>query len=52
MIEKVHHVGIAVHSLDVRLVILSGDRGLARHASSLRRNLGRWTRGLSGGKAS
>ncbi len=45
MIEKIHHIGIAVHSLDAPPVILSGDDALVRFDASSRRNLG-WGRRL------
>lgn len=43
MIQKIHHIGIAVHSLDAPPVILSADRGLFRQEACSRRNLG-WGR--------
>jgi hypothetical protein len=43
MIEKIHHIGIAVHSLDEPPVILSADHARARKAMLSRRNLG-WGR--------
>ena len=52
MIEKVHHIGIAVHSLEASPVILSGDRALVPSRAPSRRNLGWGTRSLSGGMAS
>ena len=39
MIEKIHNIGIAVHSLDASPVILSADRAGVRREASSRRNL-------------
>ena len=36
MIQKIHHIGIAVHSLDAPPVILSGDDALVRCDASSR----------------
>jgi hypothetical protein len=40
MIEKIHHIGIAVHSLEDARVILSDDHVCPRRSIASRRNLG------------
>ena len=40
MMDKIHHIGIAVHNLDEARVILSDDHTLALNSMVSRRNLG------------
>jgi hypothetical protein len=40
MTEKIHHIGMAVHSLEDARVILSDDHVCAWHSDVSRRNLG------------